>query len=235
MKCDTFEPLEIVSGLSQVFPDTQRLPLNRNGWADYLWDTHLGGHEQAERKQVGEILSNIDSVEEQVRGELQSKPDVKLVLLVEGIAEPSPGGIQTYSISKNGQVFRHGRFFKTRYERYEGFLVGLESQGVVVWRTSSWQGSLEALVRFSKSAMNPDHSILNRYVKIPHFHPDPHVQSLMGIKGGDIGPKLGEALIEKFSTMWNVLNQDAETLAKYTPGIGKVSAQKLLDAAKVKI
>ena len=235
MKSDEFEPVEIVAGLKQVFPTSLQLPLNRNGWADYVWDNYNSDPVgQLERKQAPEIVSNLDSVEEQIRKELQSKPDIPLTLLIEGITEPLLGGIQTYVLTPDNKVFRKGRFFKTRYDRYEGFLLGLESQGVRIWRTSSWQGTVQALVRFQKQALDPEHTILNRYVKIPLFHPDPMVQTLMGIKGAEIGPKTAEALIEVFGTVWDVMRQDVDTLAKNTPGMGKVSAQKMLDSIKVR-
>ncbi len=136
MIADEYEPLEIVRGLTQVFPDTMQLPLNRNGWADYKWVDWKKIPEQAERKQVGEILSGMEHVEEQLRGEIQNHPEARLTLLVEGITEPVPGGIQTYTVSKNGQVFRKGRLYPMRYERYEGFLTALDREGIRVWRTS---------------------------------------------------------------------------------------------------
>ncbi len=235
MKADSFEPLQIVRGLRQVFTDTPQLPLNQHGYADYVIDGIDGTpNSQWERKQVPEILGSIDSVEDQLRRELQSKPDIPLGLIVEGIAEAAPDGIQTYVLATNGAIFRKSRFFKTRYDRYEGFLVGLQQIGVTVWRTTSWEGTVAALVRFQKHVLNPDHSILNRYLKIPVFHPDPMVVTLMGIKGAEIGPKTAEALIAAFGTVWDVMRQDAETLAEHTPGVGKVGAQKMLDAIRVR-
>ena len=235
VKADIFEPLQIVRGLKQVYSDTTHLPLNQHGYADYVIDKPDSTPDnQWERKQVPEILSSIDSVEDQLRRELQAKPDIPLGLMVEGIAEPAPGGIQTYILATNGAVFRKGKFFKTRYERYEGFLVGLQQMGITVWRTTSWEGTVEALVRFQKHALNPDHTILNRYLKIPMFHPDPHVVTLMGIKGAEIGPKTAEALIAAFGTAWDVMRQDAETLAEHVPGVGLVSAQKIVDAIRVR-
>jgi len=231
MKIDSFEPLQIVRGSRQVFPDTPQLPLNQHGYADYIIDGLDGTpHSQIERKQVPEILGSIDSVEDQLRRELQSKPDIPLTLMVEGIAEPAPEGIQTYTLATNGAIFRKSRFYKTRYDRYEGFLVGLQQIGVTVWRTNSWEGTVEALVRFQKYALNPDHTILNRYLKIPIFHPNKYVQTLMGIKDADLGPTLSEALIAAFGDPWTIIRQDAKTISDHTPGMGIAKARKLLKA-----
>lgn len=236
MIVDEYEPLEITNGLTQVFPDTLKLPLNRNGWADYKWEDWRRLPSQAERKQVGEILSGMEHVEEQLRGEIQAHPEAKLTLIVEGVAEPKPGGVQTYTISKNGQVFRQGRSYNIRFERYEGFLTALDREGIRVWRTSSWQGTVEALVRFQKQALEPNTSLFERHLRVPTFQPNPYVQLLMNLRYYDeqgksrsagVGEKTALELIRVWRTPWELFRQEADTVVEYTNGVGEVTVDKI--------
>mgnify|MGYP001565151833 CR=1 FL=1 len=230
MMIDSYEPVEIEALIKQVIPDSFRTDLNRNGLPDYCWymfDTTLEG---AERKQVGEVLSDMDGVEEQLTRELYTCK--KLILIVEGVLEPKPGGCQSYILNKDGRYYRPNRFFKTQYSRYEGWLVSLERQGMLVWRTPSWIATAEALVRLQRSAERERHTALQRYVKPrPEFHPDPQVMSLMNIVDGGIGPELATRLIATFRTVYNVLRAPPELLAEQVDGMGLVRAKTLLRAA----
>ena len=234
MLVDSFEPVNIEAALRQSLPEVIRTELNRSGMADYVWNTFDSQQEQAERKQVPEILSNLEHVEYQLGQELQG--NAHTILLIEGIAEPCKDGIQTYMLTDNQQYFRRGRIFTIPYARYEGWLVSLEQVGLLVWKTSSWYGTVQALVRFEKSAQVPDHSILNRHLKLkPDWHPNKQVQTLMGIADGGIGPVLAEALIEAFGDVWTVLNQTTDGLAISVPALGKARASKLLKAVGWKV
>jgi len=225
---DEFEPQEIEALLRQSIPLVVRSPLNRNGIADYSWRDEYG-LEHFERKQTREVLASLESVEYQLIEELKASP--RLTLIVEGIAVPAPDGIDTFVMAKNGRLMRPSTHSKLNYAAYEGWLVALEHQGIRVWRTPSLNGTAEALTRFYHRAIEGKTDILLRHLKVPvGFHPDPYVQSLMGIKNGGVGPKFAEQLIELFRTPEELMRQAPETIAYHCPEFGLTRARKLLQA-----
>jgi hypothetical protein len=235
LKVDEFEPVNILTLLQQTHPDLIQTALNRSGFADYVWElaSPVQGDiiEQAERKQVAEILSDMTHVEEQLRGEIERHPNT--ILIVEGIAEPTPSrGIRTFNLTPNGRGFRPGKEFNTPYERFEGWLISLERVGIVVWRTSSWMATARSIHQWYSSAQRTEHQALQRYLKTrPLWMPNPQVESLMNIKKGGVGPERAERLIEVFGTVWDVLRQDPDFINEMVPGMGLTAAKKLLNAA----
>ncbi len=232
MRIDIFEPLEIEAMIKQALPDSERLSLNAAGFADYLWYTVDGFAEQAERKQCTEILSGMEHVEYQLGKHLDDVPNLfNMILLIEGVAVPVQDGTQTYLLHKNGQYFRKSRHFKIPFARYEGWIMAQQRAGILVWRTSSWLHTAEALIRFQKSAESKVHTALNRHLKENRtFHRNPYVEKLMGLKGAELGPEKAEALIDIFGTPWDVYRQPAAVIAEYTPGVGLSTAEAILTA-----
>lgn len=227
IKVDSHEP-ELIEQAIKQSALVVRANLNMLGFADYVWSDWKGGVEQAERKQPGEILSGFEKVEEQLRKHLASYPQT--MLLVEGMVTPVSDGCQLWVMQGNGS-WRPGRRTSVPYARYEGWLQSVARQGVLVWQTSCWQATAEAVYRFAKHAMQPEHTTLNRYLKVKtEWHPNPQVQTLMGIKGVEIGPVTAEAMIQVFGTVWNLLNQQPEIIAEMVPGVGIHTANKLLTA-----
>ena len=88
---DIYEPEEVEAILKQVVP-TIRMSLNHSedGYGDYLWFACDGHRIQIERKQVGEILSDLDAVEEQLGREINNGVE-ETILLIEGVLAPVPG------------------------------------------------------------------------------------------------------------------------------------------------
>lgn len=229
-KVDEFEPLQIEAIIKQAIPDTVRAPLNRYQIADYAWKEVINGElEQQERKQVSEIMADMESVEYQLLRYLQTSSN--LTLIVEGILEPEATGCRVFQLTPNGRYFRGGYRYKTPYKKYEAWLIGLERQGVNVWRTASWVGTAHALVLWYQSAQREEHTTLNRHIKPkPDFHPDPHVMTLMNISRANLGPELAERLIKVFETPWKVMQQPPEIISEYIDGIGIGKAKQILQA-----
>ena len=230
MKIDEFEPMQIATLLQQSESEALVTALNRNGWADYLWNTHDGTPEQVERKQYGEAAADPAKVEIQLNKELSNCPNT--ILLVEGIGEAiGPNEIQLYELAKNGRGFRTGRKLKSSYERFEGWLLSLERVGLLVVRTTSWVGTAKTLHLLAQSAMRSEHQALQKHLKIrAPFHENPHVKTLMQITKADIGPVTAENLIKVFGTAWDVMRQDPDIIAENVEGMGMASATKLLRA-----
>lgn len=241
MKIDEHEP-DNIEQLIQQSSACIRTALNRHGYADYMWTMWDGGLEQVERKQVSEILSDMNGVEEQLKRQLQSHPDIILWLLVEGILEP---GIKTSKGLKAGiwQMenedismkstsssirMRSTWFYQTPYEKYEGWLVALERVGVRILRTNNWMSTARMLALMEKSAQH-EHTILQRHLKpkIPKVN-DPQVMTLLGAYKSGVDVKLAEVCIEKFRTVHALINCSPEYIAEMVPGMGIKKAQQLL-------
>ena len=86
---DIFEPEQIQYLVNQV-TETQRTGLNGQGLADYVWVAVDGHQVQIERKQIDEVLSGMDKVEEQLSRELSNGVD-ETILLIERFCSPLPG------------------------------------------------------------------------------------------------------------------------------------------------
>lgn len=239
MLSDEFEPMEISALLTQVFAYADRTALNRNGFADYLFEDWAGEKEQFERKQVGEILSDMNGVEYQIRKELDKVRRTNL--LVEGIVTPDGrGGCQVWYQSANGRIMRPGHRYSFTYSRFESWLWGMEEAGVTVWRTNNQYATADAIAMRAKAVLRQDHTTLARHLKqLPQFHADKRVQSLMGIVSEDgdvrIGPDKAEMLINVFGSIIDILNSSPETISEYVPGIGVPGATALLKAAGRKL
>jgi hypothetical protein len=235
IRMDEYEPTNIEGLLKQNLLVT-RASLNHGAkLADYVWSTSTQGYEQAERKTVNEVLSNMERVEYQLSEELNRAPELdkleNLILIVEGVLQPSGTGSQEYIINSNGSVFRKGRYYKTQHSRFMGWLVAQERAGILVWRTSSYIDTADALARFVTSASTLEHSALRRYLKFKEqWSPNPHIQTLMGIEKAEIGPVLGKVLVDIWRTPWNLMQQTAENIATLTPGVGLVKARQILKA-----
>ena len=231
MKIDEYEPRQIAALIGQSSPGTVATALNQNGFADYVWNMADGTLEQFERKQVGELLGKFEETEEQLGKNIANmqamSPDGRMGLLVEGIAEPTIKGINTFEATPNGRYFRAKRSYNIPYNRYVQFLVALERQGVLVWQTPSWVGTANALVFLEKSAKQFTHTTLQRHLKIVAFHPDPNVKTLMGIAGAGLGPVLAEALLDVFDTPWEIMRTSPEFIAENVPGISLAKAKTI--------
>jgi len=233
IKIDLIEPREIEALIGQTV-QTTRLALNSMGYADYVWSNIRGEVEQIERKRVAEVLAGMPEIEYQLRNEIKKVPAT--ILIVEGIAEPHPQGIRTYVVSKDGRFFRSDRVYKTPYALYEGWLVALARAGITVWKTASWVCTAEAIVRFMKSSDKLDSDILVRQLKrVREYDPNPHVETLMHVSGGKVGPKLAAALVVAFGTAWDVIRQEPEVLAESVEGFGIKRARDLLEAIGRKV
>ena len=89
MLVDIFEPQEILPLLKQSIP-VSVTDLNISGYADYFFSSCDGHIIQAERKQNGELLSNLMRVEEQLSR--QYNQPAENILIIEGFIIPSQKG-----------------------------------------------------------------------------------------------------------------------------------------------
>lgn len=204
--------------------------LNVNGWADYRWQKLDGTWVNAERKTWGELLANVDAVEDQMRRHLADQPKAVQVFVLEGWVEESMLGthvIQQVTRGNGNTLYGKGRASGTRLNRVYSWLYAA-SQHVNVLQTGSFEQTCQLLVQMYKQDQKEDSQkkIFQRYYKQTNWHPDPQVLKLIGIEPG-LGEVRATALIARFSTVWNVLSATPKELTQ-VPGIGMTIANKLL-------
>jgi len=239
---DIYEPKQIEDLLKQSVP-VIRMSLNHgpSGLADYMWFAHDGHRVQVERKQIDEILSDLDGVEELLGREMSNGVE-ETILLYEGTCEPIPGlkmATQSWKIGKNKKVMVPSHKYNVSYSGLHAWLYQLDKAGVTIVHTAHYLATAMALVSMYNSSQVKEHSTLRRYIKdkitIKNFNP--HVITLMGIKGANLGEAKATALIERYGTVWYTLSQQPEDLAETLIGeegkekrLGLTVASKLLKA-----
>ncbi len=224
---DVHEPDDAVPLLSQSL-EAEKESINQQGYADYLWQG-TEGKVQWERKQWYEILGDMDSVEDQLRREVQAHPDVATSLVIEGVATPDIQGsvIWTLSKSKARQVLYPGRPNRTRMSKAYAWIYAVQ-RFMPVYFTPTFHATTVFLVAAYKSDQKEEHGTFNRYLRSMDFHPNPQVMALMNLsKTAGVGPARAQALIKRFGTLWSVLNQVPATLAT-VDNMGETVARRLL-------
>jgi ERCC4-type nuclease len=227
---DVFEPKEIEALIASSI-DTVRMSLEPQGKADYFFFACDGHSIQIERKQAGELVSNIEHVEEQLRREIPNADET--ILLWEGVLDPvfaqHGANCMAYHKAKSSEIMVPGRPFNQSYSALQAWFYQLDKCGVTIINTTSYIATALTIVAIYNSSQKQEHTTLKRYIKekvhIEKFNPQ--VVTLMGIEGANLGEVRARALIDRYSTVWEVLRREPEELAE-TKNIGIATAQKLL-------
>jgi len=202
--------------------------INSQGYADYLWGG-VAGQKQWERKQWYEILGDMDKVEDQLRREVQAHPEVDTALVIEGLATPSHQGstIWTLSKAKTRQVYYANKPNRTSMSKAYAWIYAV-NKFMPVYFTPNFGATCVFLVAAYKADQKEEHATFSRYFRDMDFHPNPQVVALMNLsRSAGVGPARAQALIKRFGTLWNVLNQMPQTLAS-VDNMGETTARKLL-------
>ena len=176
---DIAEPDEIVQLLKQS-ADVAVLPLNQSERADY----YFGGEEgtvQFNRVQGGELLSNIDSMEDELRRYYNSADDNNMV--IEGLITDTPvikkdksmesvsvrmrgrpSTLFTYRIAPNGFLFGE-HAYDVGANKFFAWLYRLKQAGVHTFQTWNYVGTAKAIAAIYHNCQKPlaEHNTLNRY------------------------------------------------------------------------
>ncbi|KKN47199.1 hypothetical protein LCGC14_0665400 [marine sediment metagenome] len=228
---DNHEPSAMYSMLNQSVP-TGMANLNDQGYADYLWQGHEGPS-QAERKTVTDILGGAVNVEDQLRRQKDAHPDVRLMLIVEGVATPTPTGTATWYESRtNKRIMHAGREFKMPLNVVYAWTYRV-SRFMEVYFAPNMVCTARMLVAFYKSDQKAeaDHDTFRRYMKPMDWHPNPQVQGLVSL-GSGIGTVRAEALIARFGTVWHVLSASPKDIGEVTTRTEKRQQSIGLSAAR---
>ncbi len=211
-------------------PELQVTALNEGGWADYAWLDSEGLPCHVERKTWQELF-NRDRVEDQLSRHMIGHPEARLILLVEGTPLPASGNTTAFyqvRTNKQGkQWFLPTRSWNQPLQAPYAFLYQV-GKYCETYFTSCPINSAIAISSFFKADQRPeiDHTTFKRHIRKISFHRNPQVSKLMSIADG-IGPTRAEAIIARFTVLWNVLNATPQQLAS-VPGMGIGTATKLL-------
>ena len=221
---DNHEPSTMFTMLNQSVPTTM-LGLNDQKFADYLWNG-TEGPSQAERKTINNLLGGTEGIEDQLRRQKEAHPDVRLMLVVEGIATSTPTGTTTWYESRtNKRIMHSGREFRLPLQAVYAWTYQV-SRFMEVYFTPNMVETARMLVAFYKSDQKDKHTTFERYMKPLDWHPNPQVQRLMSL-GSGIGAVRAEALIGQFGTVWHVLSASPSELAT-VDGVGLQVGRQLL-------
>lgn len=223
---DEHEPQQVVTLLQQSVT-VKVVGLNRNGWADYMYAIH-DGTEHVERKQVSEILADIDGVEDQLKREILAHKEARLWLLIEGIVSFSQDKIHHMMIT--GDKLTTARTYHVRPELWESWILALQRLGMGVVRTNHIGDTSRALAVLAKGGQAP-HTTLNRPLN-PRitYHQNPHVRTLLGIPKSGVGPVLAERLISEYGTVYSIIIKKPDQIADKIQGMNTPKAKQLLRA-----
>jgi len=236
---DTFEPTNIEDILKTTVATT-RMTLNHGGEniADYLWFACDSHRIQVERKQIDEILSDLDGTEEQLRRELGNDVE-ETILVYEGTCEPIPQmnkqAVQSWKLGRNGKIMIPSHKYNISYTGLQAWFSQLDKAGITVIHTCHYIGTAMTLVALYNNSQKVEHTTLRRYIKdkITVTPYNEHVINLMSIKGANLGEVRAKALIDRYGTFWYTINQEPQDLAETLVGdkkLGMATVSKLMKA-----
>jgi len=177
---DVAEPDDIVRLLKQSV-DVTVIPLNQSSRADY----YFGGDEtktiQFNRVQAGELLGNIDSMEDELRryycsadvsnmvveGVISDAPITRRDKSIESISvrlQARPNTLFAYSVAANGYIFNE-HSYEVSADKLFAWYYRLKEAGVATFNTWNYVGTAKLLVSVYHNTQKPldSHTTLNRY------------------------------------------------------------------------
>jgi hypothetical protein len=182
---DVSEPSEIVQYLSQSAP-VSVLPLNQQLMNDYFFGTEDGKNLQLGRVQAGELLGNIDSMEDELRRYYKSAD--KNYWILEGIItdvpltkrdkslnalsvrmQSHPRTLYSYRVTDAGWIYDEHVWNKSAELLYAWIFRLAEAAIPLIW-TWNYVGTAKAIASIYNNCQKPssEHDTLNRYY-IPTF------------------------------------------------------------------
>jgi len=217
-------PPEIIETVSRHISVTTTI-LSKTGLLDAFW-TAVDNHTiTLERKEVHDFVHRVDDLEAQLKNAMNKADEI--LLLIEGIIEPIDNSTVLYRQKKDGSLFFRERVVNRPYLYYMNFIWRLDKLGVSTFWTATPNATAITLVGMVQSSNKPEFTTFRRYLKQKPVigTPNPQILKLMGL---GLGETRATSLIERFGTVWNVLNASEDELLKVT-GIGEKTIKELLE------
>lgn len=225
--------------------------LNLLHMSDFYFTGRVGTF-QFSRKQAGELLSNLDEAEDQIRDYYHQA--THNFQIIEGLIAPiqlgnfgieelsevnirdfkGSGGLFAYKVEMNGYVHGGRSYPGTTGAMLYTWFHRLAAAGVPTYFTANWGETAKLLVGIYNNEQKPpeEHSTLQRVI-VPKLYlrdQDPFVKSLVALSqalklgiGEDRAVRLRDA---GFTSIKDVLDATQKELTA-VHGIGKVTAERL--------
>jgi len=228
IQLDVFEPTDLEELIAQVAP-VNRMALNSMGYADVLIHAFDAHTIQIENKRAEELLSSgLDRVERQLRRQYDKANEN--MLLIRGMVAPRGEGVAVYHESSSKSVwYKRETYSNPSYGGYRAWLWSLDKLGITCIEVPSLLAAATAIVTIYHQAQKAEHQTMRRYIKqkIRLEEPNPYVETLMGLRGANLGEKTAKQLIDVFGSPWAVFCRSHEELAEV---VGSAMAGKVLKA-----
>jgi len=246
---DHSEPEELEKLIQQSVPTT-RMPLNQTQRSDYYFGGEDNKTRQFGRVQAGELLANIDSMEDELRRYYENADENYQV--IEGIISPipltrkdrsleaisirkgaSPTHLFSYKVTEAGYIYDE-RAWDVSSSMLYGWLRGLERCGIITYQTINWVDTAKLLVAFYFNDQKPpeEHTTLQRYIRprIVIKEHNPFIKALMALSLAyqiGIGEDKATKIAQHYNSLFDIAMAEVGELCQ-VEGIGKKTAQKLL-------
>ena len=178
---DTSEPTSIIALLQQSAP-VSVLPLNQTQRSDYYFGGEDGKTRQFGRVQAGELLGNIDSMEDELRRYYNNADENNQI--VEGLISSVPltrrhhkgpteitirglhrlNAMFSYRVTDSGFIYDE-HSWDISASLFYAWIFRLEQSGVFTYYTENFVGTARLLAAIYHNCQKPpgEHSTLNRY------------------------------------------------------------------------
>ena len=228
------------------------LPLNQSSRADYYFGGSDDRTRQFCRVQVGELLGNIDSEEDELRRYYEQADENNQI--IEGLISPipltrksrdieaisvrraaNPSVLFSYSVSEAGFIYNE-RAWDISASMLYAWVYRLGEAGINTYFTVNYVGTATFLSAVYKNCQQPveKHTTLNRYYR-PRIQIEKHnplVQALVNLSSAyklDIGEVKARSLAKRYKYLLDIAMADVNELCE-CEGIGKVIAKRLLES-----
>ena len=228
------------------------MPLNQTHRSDYYFGGEDGKTRQFSRKQAGELLSDIDEAEDQLRDYYNNADENYQI--VEGIISPvaitrrdrsleaisirkgfSPTNLYSYKIAPNGFLFDE-HVWNISSSMLDAWEYQLEQAGIYIYYRINWIATAKLIAAiYSNCQKSPEeHSTLQRYIK-PRIVLKEHnsfVKALMALSLAyqlNIGEDKATKIAKHYGDIFDIAMASVGELCE-VEGIGKRTAEKLLRA-----
>jgi hypothetical protein len=253
---DTAEPANIVKLLRQAVPVTVS-PLNQNKIADYFFGNYEGKRLQFGRVQAGELIGDIDSMEDELRRYYNSTDETNQI--IEGLISPvrlymkegsAPVSDHSYLVNTRdlgAKIFcypvmpsgfiEHGHSFTTtQMAELYAWIYRLDQVGVSTYYTNNWEETARFLVTVFRNEQKPpeEHTTFKRVYRprVQIKEADSFLKSLLFLSSAyklGIGDVKAQALADKFVNILDLAMASIEEVASCEK-IGNKKAKEILKA-----